>query len=365
MAQVATAVNADEKRPEGAQILDEFAGHFGRSVSFQDGTQEHYVTLLSMWCLGTHGLAAFNSYPRLAILAPTENAGKSTTLKIVTALAHEGRMIMNTSPAALFRLIHLNKPNNQGHPTICLDEGDSFMEGGSDFRNLINAGYDRTGSALRCVGDNNVPTEFAMFSPLCIARIGDLPAVDGVHSRTLKVWLVRARADEKLERFKPDAAKPLHQRATDWGKQNVGDLRSAEPGDLPKRLNRNSRNYDNWAILSRIAMVVGDGWPERVAAAAEALEGDGLSGGEAVLAKIKEVFDATGSPKISSAELAEKLTAKVQDDDDVEFRSMTPRSMSKQLKPFDIKPGKVWIGGSAVQGYSREQFDDAFARYVQ
>jgi hypothetical protein len=45
-------------------------------------------------------------------------------------------------------------------------------------------------------------------------------------------------------------------------------------------------------------------------------------------------------------------------------RPLTETQMAALLKPFDVRPRKVRIGDTVLQGYSRVDFDDAFARYL-
>ena len=72
------------------------------------------------------------------------------------------------------------------------------------------------------------------------------------------------------------------------------------------------------------------------------------------------------SERISSAELVKQLVA-IEDRPWCEWKRgnpLTPNSMSRILKVFDIQPKQLRIGYENVKGYSLEMFKDAFIRYT-
>ncbi len=44
--------------------------------------------------------------------------------------------------------------------------------------------------------------------------------------------------------------------------------------------------------------------------------------------------------------------------------SMSPRQLAARLKPFGVQPGSLRDGAKTGKGYTREQFADAFSRYL-
>lgn len=96
------------------------------------------------------------------------------------------------------------------------------------------------------------------------------------------------------------------------------------------------------------------------------LEGEAPSVGAELLADIKEVFDSKQASKVFSAEL---LDALLQDEEAPwatwnRGKPMSPRQLSAKLSDFGIKSGTVRMGANTKKGYSRDQFSDAFARYL-
>jgi hypothetical protein len=142
--------------------------------------------------------------------------------------------------------------------------------------------------------------------------------------------------------------------------------------DLPKELV--NRTADNWRALFAIADVIGGPWPERVAEAARRLTGqdthlDSLA--HQLLADTRATFDAHNLDRMSSESL---ITALITDPEKPwqEFKAgkpITQRQLATLLKPFGILPKNVRVkreaGGEKVtKGYERDQFTDAWGRYV-
>ena len=84
-----------------------------------------------------------------------------------------------------------------------------------------------------------------------------------------------------------------------------------------------------------------------------------------LLADIRDVWPA-GQDRIFSQDLVDLLT-KMEDRPWIEWRhgnGLTPASMSRLLRRYDIGPKKLRIGGVTKQGYDLESFTDAFDRYL-
>jgi hypothetical protein len=118
--------------------------------------------------------------------------------------------------------------------------------------------------------------------------------------------------------------------------------------------------------------VAGGSWPERARSAATALaetqRETGAEQRELLLADVREIFDGMGpgTERISSRELVALLCER-EDRPWCEWPQNTIRRahrLSKGLRPFGIGPKQQWIAGTNVQGYSREQFTDAWRTYL-
>jgi hypothetical protein len=84
------------------------------------------------------------------------------------------------------------------------------------------------------------------------------------------------------------------------------------------------------------------------------------------LADINCLFKQNTEPKISSEELIEKLCL----DTEAPWLScnygkrITPRFLANLLRPYNIAPKTMRWGEITKRGYEREQFADAFERYL-
>jgi len=128
-------------------------------------------SLIAIWILGTYFLAIFLAFPRLSTIAEKES-GKSKLLTILGATAFNALLMLNPTPAVLFRLVQAQRA------TLLLDE----MEGlGNDDRkevlSIINSGYKAGGIVHRVEGQSNREVRpFSVYAPLALAGIKGINA---------------------------------------------------------------------------------------------------------------------------------------------------------------------------------------------
>jgi Protein of unknown function (DUF3631) len=259
-------------------------------------------------------------------------------------------------------------------PTVLLDEVDAIFGAKSrereDLRGLLNAGY-RRGAVARRMGGAKMTTleKFEVFCAKAFAGIGDLP--DTIADRSIPIRLSRKTRDEPVERFRrrdaAAAAEPLRQWAESWGGHHASALREARPS-LPDELD--DRAQDVWEPLLAIADRAGDDWPERARLSALALSGNGAradeSAGVQLLADVRRIFDAHAVDRMSSAALAEALH-EIEEAAWSEWygRPITARGIAKLLARYEIKPRSIRLDDeSTPKGYKRDQFTDAWGRYL-
>jgi hypothetical protein len=131
-----------------------------------------------------------------------------------------------------------------------------------------------------------------------------------------------------------------------------------------------NREADNWRPLLAIADAAGNDWPAHARKIAELIaisnRGSEQSPGVMLLCDIFEFFRGQLSQRVSSAELAAFLA-------DLDGRPwadwkagkpITAKSIANLLAPFNIGPNEMRVGQQVLRGYHRDQFEDAFARYV-
>src|SRR5713101_9105097 len=90
---------------------------------------------------------------------------------------------------------------DQHHPTLLLDEVDTYLPQAEDLRGLLNAGHKRGACAYRCEGDGKAVRAFNAFAPAALAGIGSLPAT--LRDRSVLIPLVQAEEGQITTRFDP------------------------------------------------------------------------------------------------------------------------------------------------------------------
>jgi putative DNA primase/helicase len=366
---------------DGAELLAGIAEAVRSYVVMEAGAAE----AVALWVLHAHALDAFAYSPRLAITSAEKRCGKTTLLDLLGCLVPRPLPTANATAPAIFRTIELSKP------TLLIDEADNFLKSGSELHGVLNSGHRRGGSVLRLVGDEHEPRAFSTFAATAIAMIGRLP--DTLADRSIEIRLRRRLANEEVTRFRADRATgQLARMAARWAKDHIEALRRADP-PTPKGLHDRAAN--NWEPLFAIADEAGGEWPERarkIAVTFSARDEDGGSVGELLLADIRETFD---EMKSGAVKLAHGVDARIAETDrirsidlarilaDKEGRpwaewgarrqGLNAHGLARLLRPFNIGPTtlrfhKVEKGGATVsipdKGYERQQFEDAFTRYL-
>jgi putative DNA primase/helicase len=147
-------------------------------------------------------------------------------------------------------------------------------------------------------------------------------------------------------------------------------LRKAEP-TLPSAMW--NRVADNWCPLFAIAEACGSGLRDLLLDSAETLIAqtalDPQTLGVMLLADIRTVFEVAGvgCDRLASAELAARLQA-LEERPWAAFgkgdKPLSPRRMADMLRSYGILSKVVRVGAGTPRGYLREDFADAWRRYL-
>ena len=340
---------------DGAALLDEMVSTFTRFLVLPD----HSAEALALWCFHAHAHDATDISPILAILSPEKRCGKTTTIKVVSALVPKPMHTINTSTSVLFRVVEKHKP------TVLVDEGDTFLKDNDDLRGILNGGHDRMSAFVwRSVGDDHEPRQFKVWAPKAIAMIGRLP--DTLEDRAIVVPLRRRRGGETVERFRADRLSqfaPMLSKAARWAADNLRAITDRDPA-MPEGLD--DRAQDNWRILIAIADQAGGHWPKTALAAAVALSGaaargdDSMSRGVLLLRDIREVMG--GRESMSSTTLIEALI-NMEESPWRYWRGgnpITANTVARLLKPYKVGPHRARAGSF----YRVSDLQDPWSRYL-
>jgi putative DNA primase/helicase len=348
---------------DGATLLDDLAATFKHYLVLP----QYVEAILALWVVHTYAIDAAHATPYLHIRSPLARCGKSKLLDLLEALVYRHLKFSNASSAAIFRIIEAH------HPTLLIDEADTYIKDNEDLRGILNDGYRPGGKVLRTVpsGDDFEPRLFSVWGAKAIAGIGRLPPT--VEDRSITISMRRKTKSETVERLRlrtiRDALLPLRRQITRWVKDNATALHAADP-DTPEELN--DRTAEVCEILFAIADAVGGRWPEHARKVATALFSAGDTDTELkgiqLLADLHQLFEERNTDRLSSEEIVNALV-EMEDRPWAEYRKghpITKNGVAKLLKPFDIKPGALRFPGGRAgpRGYKLSWFEDAFSRYL-
>lgn len=315
----------------------------------------------TLWIAMTYLIHLFDVVALLIVTAPEMRCGKSEFRRLIGKMVLRPLEADNMSVAVLFRCFDL------WHPTLLVDEYDTFVKNDEELRGVFNAGHQRGGCVWRCVGDKFTPTAFDVFGPKVLAGIGRLPAT--LADRGIILQLRRKLPTETIVRQRDVPAgyfRDIQSKLARMALDCAIDIAAARP-TMPESLSDRAR--DNWEPLFQIAQVAGGDWPDRAQYAALKLskveEGSKTVGAE-LLSDIHEAFASKKADRLSSADIIDFLC----DDDEKRWATynrgfpITPTQVAKRLREYSICSNTIRVHGTTAKGYSLRQFTDAFARYV-
>jgi hypothetical protein len=341
-----------------AELLSDIANTVRRYIVCQAETAD----AVALWVAMTWLIDVVQVAPLAVIAAPEKRCGKSQLLTLIGKLSYRPLAASNITPAALFRTIET------WHPTLLIDETDSFLKDNEELRGIINAGHTRDSAyVVRVVGEDLRPARFSVWGAKALAGIGHL--ADTLMDRAILLELRRKLPHERVERLRhadpglfEELASKLARFADDYREQ----VRHARP-ELPESLN--DRAQDNWEPLFAIADVAGGDWPARARQTALKLSGTEsavMSTGTQLLADIREVFETRGVDRIATWRLVEELCADSERPWSTYNRGkpITSRQVAKFLGNYGIASTTIRAGSEVLRGYRRDAFEEAFARYL-
>jgi len=345
----------------GDALLNEIATTLSRHVHLPAGA----ATALSLWVLGTYLMEAWRLWPKILITSPEKRCGKSTLLEALEGAVNKALLTSNISPSAIFRCI------DEWHPTLMIDEADTFAKNNDELNGIINAGHTRrTAQIIRSEkeGETFRPKAFSVWSPQIIAGIGTQR--DTLHDRSIHIEMERKLPDERVAKLPPDFFETkvtLRRQCLRWAIDNINDIKLIA-AEVPSSFN--DRAQDNWEPLFRISIAAGGDWPEKVKKAylifttEEAVEEDA---GILLLRDIQQILKGYSKRNIASKTIVDDLI-QIEDSPWFEWKRgkpLTQNTLSRLLKPFKIKPTTVDLGnGKKAKGYKSEQFKKVFDRYL-
>jgi putative DNA primase/helicase len=323
------------------------------------------ATVVALWIMLTwvHEQAAVHS-PILLATSAEANSGKSTLLGLLGFLVRQALVSVSISGPALFRSIE------KWGPTFVIDEADKSIVNNDDLREVVNSGWTRGQSVIRCDPETHDPRPYSTFCPKALGMKGrKLP--DTTLSRTIIIEMKRKLPNEMVVDFDhldDGALAGLRRQLARWAVDNGAALIAAAP-EIPAGFHNRIRA--NWKLLLAIAESVGGDWKQRTWRAANTIEKVRetfeQSIGVQLLSNIKTLFEVNNIDCMTSHQMVGYLTADPEKPW-VEYRHGRPLSqkqLANLLNGYGIYSVTVHPPGlSHAKGYQLTQFTEAFGRYL-
>ena len=353
------------KWQEGAELLDQVHAFLGRFVAYPS---EHARVAHTLWIAHTHLMDAWESTPRLSFLSPEPASGKTRALEASEPLVPRSVEAVNVSPAYLIRKV----ADDVGRPTILFDELDTVFgpkaKENEEIRGLLNAGHRKGAVAGRCiVAGNQVKTEeIPAYCAVALAGLGGLP--DTILTRSVVIRMRRRAPDEQVEawrrRIHAKQGEAIRDQLAVWAEDVVESVTEEWP-EMP--LGVTDRDADVWEPLLAVADVAGGVWPNRARVAAVALVAESKEStpslGVRLLTDLQTVFGA--ADKLATTTILRELHEMAEAPwVDLRGKPLNDHGLSKFLKNYSIRPKRVRIGEGVFRGYDRQDFYDAWKRYL-
>lgn len=348
---------------DGAELLEDLRATVHRFVVLG----RHEGAAVALWILLAHTHEAWDVLPFLVAKSATKRCGKTRLIcDVLSRLVTRPLVASLASASAVFRVYQ------ECTPTLLMDEADRWLrDGHPDLIAILDAAHTRSGAyVLKSVpqGDDWITKQFPVFGPKAIGAIGSF--ADTLQDRSIIINLKRKAKHEHIERWRERKGAqlvPLCRKAARWAQDNLDRLRESEPE--PPGL-ASDRAEDNWSGLLAIADLAGGRWPQVARDAARALtdsEATDDETGVLLLADLQALFDTRGVDRMSSALICESLA----DDENRPWgewgrkrKPITPNALARLLRPFGVTPRTVRLAEGTPKGYTLEDLQDSFSRYI-
>ena len=350
---------------DGGALLDAVYTFLGRFVAYPS-ENEHVAHTL--WIPHTHLMEMWESTPRIAFLSPEPGSGKTRALELTETLVPRPVESVNATPAYLFRKVS----DPEGAPTILYDEIDTLFgpkaKDNEEIRGMLNAGHRRGAMAGRCVVRGKIieTEELPAYCAVALAGLGNLP--DTILSRCVVIRMRRRAPTETVEPYRRRVHAPqgnaLRDRLAGWAAsigKRITDVIPVMPDGVQDRY------ADMWEPLLIVADAAGGDWPDRARVSAVSLvslaKASTPSLGIRLLTDLRLVF--ADYEALSTQDLL-GLVIKLEESPwgDLRGKPLDARRLARYLKPYEIASKQVRIGTGTFKGYSREDFWDAWSRYL-
>jgi putative DNA primase/helicase len=353
-----------------AALLNDIEATIKKHVILSD----HAAAALAVWILHTWIFELRDIVAYVAIESPEKRCGKTTLLSVLAAMAHKSLIASNVTVGALFRAIDTCRP------TLFIDEADTFLAGNGIMRGIINSGNTwRTAYVLRLSAVKKIPEptasspgpesfqtglkKYSCWCPKVIAMIGRVP--DTIADRSIVVPMSRKLVAENCAPLAELNTTEIKAKCARFA-LDARDAIAQSPKIRGEGLN--DRAADTFDPLYVIARLAGNGWEQKLHAAALALASTAFAdnSGAELLLDILSIFIQSAREKILIRDLALTLREgrSGMKSFALKYSTINEQRISQILRSYGIKTTTIRVGKEVARGYTVTQFKEAIKRYV-
>jgi hypothetical protein len=350
---------------DGAELFDSLLNRMKRHVI----CNQHGETVTVLWIPLTYLVDYIDTLGLLAVTSPQKRCGKTRLLGLLSRLTYRPLTASNISSATVYRVIE------QCHPTLLIDEADSFLPSNEQLRGILNSGHTRdTAFVLRVNPETLLAERFSTWEAKAIALIGKLEGqLATIADRSFPVGMERRRKKDRrvlpLRDTPPKEFLDLCRKLKRWIDDHADEIITTKVA-LPESLN--DRAADHWLPLFQIAQVVGGDWPKKLLRAAAYLCGDDSEEESDVIKLLVALRTLFREHQVDTETAIPSTTICLELNKDQEApwtdwrngQGLSVEKLAKMLRPFDVRSIQLQKGGDRARGYRLKDLQPAFDRYL-
>ena len=189
---------------DGVALMNELSNVYKRFLWLEHPEDYDLAILWAIWTWFAYDGAEV--CPLFGIVSPEAECGKSRVLDLFEKSVKNPEPSVNTTPAALFRIIE------QESPTLLLDEAEASIfpsrknDRSEEMRGMLNAGHKRNGQVPRVPregGDGEKVNRFSVWGPKAYAAINKTNCIpETIRRRSITIRMRRKPRNIKISRWR-------------------------------------------------------------------------------------------------------------------------------------------------------------------
>lgn len=366
--------------PKSAEPWARARAFIERYTTLDDSQLDYMATVaVGTWTFSEASPAMPATFPYTYVTGGKGSGKTVLCADVMGSICRQHESTAMVTGASLFRLLgHLDADTGEvipTHSTLFVDEADALFNGAKDenTRGVLNVGYKRGATIPRVVG--KVSVRYDAYGPKILAGIDNGHLPETVLDRCVRIDVQRATAADMPEPFYSfdveEEAAEISEELSQWARDNAMVLRDYRPEPIPGLVPR------QWEISrSIIQLAKALGIEKRMRESMADLFSRNPERTETKVLMYRAIFDLfedEGLDRVTTRQVLAKLR-----DEGIPVPGNSGKGLASALSDNGITPSAVRLPighpgitlnaeGNEVlvhRGFFRNQFDEAFVRYV-